>query len=146
MDTSSPTPQPWRAPGCTCPVEAAGTRREVRILDRSCPVHAERAGEPLATWAAPSWATRSRVEDGMAWHTRTGATCTALGDQDEPTDVTPELSQADGIDVDTRGRITVAREGEPVVVMDGARYSLDQAEVLAGALAELIDAARGGAR
>jgi hypothetical protein len=30
------------APACTCEVQAAGTRREARILDRGCPRHGDR--------------------------------------------------------------------------------------------------------
>ncbi len=29
----------WRAEGCDCTIEGAGTRREVRILNRQCRIH-----------------------------------------------------------------------------------------------------------
>jgi hypothetical protein len=35
------TSQPWRQPGCTCIIDAAGTRYEMRVVSASCAVHGE---------------------------------------------------------------------------------------------------------
>lgn len=96
--------------------------------------------EALASWRAPAWATRSRIEDGGIEHTRTGLPCAALGDRDEHTDVTPTLTQSDAVDVDADGRVSVVREGMPVLTLASARYTLAQAEALARALLELVAA------
>jgi len=39
LEGASADPKAWRCPGCTCLIEAAGTRYEVRILSRACTVH-----------------------------------------------------------------------------------------------------------
>ncbi len=86
------------------------------------------------------WATRSRSEDGGLWHTlAVDSGLTALGDDDQPVPLVPEVSQHDAIDTDVAGRVEVRREGEPLVLLDGIRLTLDQAGHLGRALVELVD-------
>ncbi|MFN8081269.1 MAG: hypothetical protein U0Q19_17060 [Kineosporiaceae bacterium] len=89
----------------------------------------------VASWSAPSWASRSRVDDSGITHSFEPSTvCTALGDHDEEVVVTPSLVALDDIDVDRDGRITVTRSHAPVIAFDTLRLTIAQAEHLGAVL------------
>lgn len=82
----------------------------------------------VAVWPCPSWASSSRLDGEMVWHSRTigevAALPTELGNADPRRIVVVEVCQADDVEIDgdqvrsRRGPITIYAAGEDLLPVD----------------------------
>lgn len=91
---------------------------------------------PVSRWTAPGWALASRVDDGAVTHTR-GREVTQLSDDGVPVRLDVEVCQRDELVVDDAGTVRVVREPAPVVLFEGVRLTLAQADALGRVLVDL---------
>ncbi len=122
------------------------------LLCEACAAENARAAEAatapgavLASWSAPGWAQRSRVDpDGaVIEHLRSGPPCARLDPDGGEADLAVWLSQVDSIETGPGGTIRVVRSGEPVVAVGELRLTPGHARSLARALSGLAGAADG---
>lgn len=92
---------------------------------------------PVTRWAAPSWATSSLLEPTLISHNLDVDGLTH--DETDPQPLAVSLSQTDGLSVAEDGSPRVVRT-DPVVIVDALRLTLTQADALARALVELVEA------
>ena len=110
------------------------------------PTSPEPAGPSLASWPAPAWSTQAILDDGAVRYVRAASTPARRQAETAgapPEDVLPEAFVTDEATV-TDGQVTVRRT-DPVVIVDGQLYDVDQARTLALGILEVV-AAVGGAR
>lgn len=99
----------------------------------------------LSEHPRPLWADESLPSaEAVAHVRRPPVELYALGDDDEPVRITPEAVLYDSIDLDRAAQVVrLLRAAEPTVMLDGTRFTLDQADALGRALVALVEAVRG---
>jgi hypothetical protein len=117
--------------------QAAGRRAAERPAEEPN-VTSDESGGHITSWRPPPWAASTVLADGGVKHTYMRSVAGALLDDESTTTVEVWLVQRDMIDVGDDGRNIRVVRGEPSVMIEEHRFSLNGAAQMQHALADLL--------
>lgn len=97
------------------------------------------AAIPLARWQAPEWALASLPDGSRVSHTRPVEGLAHVDDDGVRLELGVAAVQDDALGVAPDGTVRVTRDGAVVVLVEGLRFTLEQAGDLGRALVALVE-------